>query len=93
MKEKLTWADVDLNDIDFIKGAENLYRTDEFIVKQVLHTTWDSEKMIMMMGSEDTYYARTYKRDSEYELFFEDRGQDIDGKRIKTAFYTRKYID
>lgn len=93
MKKHLTWANIDLNKVDFIKGAENVYRTNDFIVKQVLHSSWDSEKMIMMIGSEDTYYARTYKRDAEYNLLFEDRGRDINGKRIRTAFYTRKYID
>lgn len=93
MKKHLTWENINLEKIDFIKDAENVYRTKDFIVKQVLHSSWDDEKMIMMIGSEDTYYARTHRRDSEYNLLFEDRGRDINGKRIRTAFYTRKYID
>ena len=43
---------------DFISGASNIYRTREFIVKQVIslaHHGLDSAKLI----STDTYYLRT----------------------------------
>ena len=80
-------------DLDFIENADNVYRTEDYIVKQLLHTVWDEEKLIQMMGSEDTFYKRTKLRDSEYELIFMARGKDINGKRIHSSFYTRKYVD
>lgn len=93
MSKHLTWENIRPEKIDFMKGADNIYRTKDFIVKQVLHTSVDSDKLITRLGSEDTYYIRTRRRDAEYNLLFEDRGRDINGKRIRTAFYTRKYID
>lgn len=48
--------------------------------------------MISLLGSADTYYSRTAKRDAEYDLFFADRGPKLEGKRIRTAYYTRTYI-
>ena len=74
---------------DFIRGASNIYRTREFIVKQVIslaHHGLDSAKLI----STDTYYLRTPGRDACYEGIFGEN-KDPDGKRIPTMAYFRSY--
>ena len=74
---------------DFISGASNIYRTREFIVKQVIslaHHGLDSAKLI----STDTYYLRTPGRDACYESIFGEN-KDPDGKRIPTMAYFRSY--
>ena len=74
---------------DFISGASNIYRTREFIVKQVIslaHHGLDSAKLI----STDTYYLRTPGRDACYEGIFGEN-KDPDGKRIPTMAYFRSY--
>ncbi len=93
MKKIRDWNDINVEELDFLKGAENVYRTMDYIVKQDIHSTFDEEKMITRLVSEDCYYARTPKRDAEYEFIFRDRGQDLNGKRIRTAMFTRKYFD
>jgi len=42
--------------------------------------------------SEDTYFARTPARDADYEFAFKLRKR-LDGKRIRSASYTRQYVD
>jgi hypothetical protein len=42
--------------------------------------------------SHDTYYHRTRERDAEYELAFFMRDH-IDGKRLPSNMYSRKYVD
>ena len=74
---------------DFIRGESNIYRTREFIVKQVIslaHHGLDSAKLI----STDTYYLRTPGRDACYESIFGEN-KDPDGKRIPTMAYFRSY--
>lgn len=74
---------------DFIRGASNIYRTGEFIVKQVIslaHHGLESAKLI----STDTYYLRTPGRDACYEGIFGEN-KDPDGKRIPTMAYFRSY--
>ena len=74
---------------DFIRGESNIYRTREFIVKQVIslaHHGLDSAKLI----STDTYYLRTPGRDACYEGIFGEN-KDPDGKRIPTMAYFRSY--
>ena len=74
---------------DFISGASNIYRTREFIVKQVIslaHHGLDSAKLI----STDTYYLRTPARDACYKGIFGEN-KDPDGKRIPTMAYFRSY--
>jgi len=92
MKKKLTWKDINLDDVDFIQEAENVYRTKDYIVAQFVKPAYDKRTMSTLYGSEDTYFERTSKRDAEYELIFEDRGSNLEGKRIRTAFFTRKYV-
>ena len=76
---------------DFLYDANNVYRTENYIVKQVIGVrTSDEENNIIM--SFDTYYRRTKKRDKIYERAFA-RKKHIDGKRLPSTMYSRKYID
>ena len=42
--------------------------------------------------SYDTYYVRTQKRDKEYEYGMSEK-QNIDGKRMRTSMYARRYVE
>lgn len=92
MKQDKTWRELHIDEIEFIKNADNVYRTRNHIVAQKLTPTFSGREMISLLGSADTYYTRTAKRDAEYDLFFADRGPKLEGKRIRTAYYTRTYI-
>ena len=75
---------------DFIIDADNVYRTRNYIVKQVLSlempTVEDNG-----IKSNDTFYKITSIRDKQYNLIFRDR-KSIDGKRLPSTMYARKYI-
>ena len=75
---------------DFIIDADNVYRTRNYIVKQVLSlempTVEDNG-----IKSYDTFYKRTSIRDKQYNLIFRDR-KSINGKRLPSTMYARKYI-
>lgn len=71
----------------------NVYRTDNFIVRQKVCITIDEETSIIRTVSEDTYFLRTPERDIRYECIFAGRGKKLDGKRIRVAMYTREYIE
>ena len=86
-----------LEDIDFLDDIPehlvdltNIYRTENYIVCQVLSMRCGDNDNLMM--SFDTYYLRTDKRDEQYEMLFADRRR-INGKRLPASMYTRKYID
>ena len=76
---------------DFMVSANNVYRTKEYIVKQQL-TLVISENRDSYTISNDTYYVRTPKRDFEYALAFQKR-RNLNGKRLPSSTYTRKYVD
>lgn len=76
---------------DFLENAHNIYRTSGFIVKQYLSTEITENGNIIML-SEDTYYARTDKRDAEFESIFGFR-DNVDGKRIRSTMFTRVYVE
>ena len=76
---------------DFISDATNIYRTDCYIVKQIVEVIVDDVEASAMC-SYDTYYLRTPERDLLYEIWFSER-RHIDGKRLPTTMYMRKYID
>lgn len=76
---------------EFLDGATNVYRTKEYIVKQIISIRYDAEENNAVI-SRDTYYRRTEKRDAEYEIAFCMR-KHIDGKRLPTTMYARTYID
>ncbi len=76
---------------DFMEGATNVYRTRDYIVKQVVGFKF-SETENNLVYSHDTFYRRTKKRDREYEKIFYER-KNIDGKRIPGTMYARTYVD
>ena len=93
MKKIKDLKDINFEQVDFLQKADNVYRTSDYIVKQKICTTLDEDTLITPLISDDTYYARTQKRDAEYNVIFRERGKEIDGKRIKSSMFTRKYID
>ena len=76
---------------DFLIDADNVYRTKSYIVKQVIQII---ENDIEDNGivSHDTYYRRTTARDLSYNMAFMDKVK-INGKRLPSTQYTRRYID
>lgn len=76
---------------DFMVDAMNVYRTRDFIVKQVIGIKYSDVENIVVI-SNDTFYRRTKKRDHEYERIFSERKQ-INGKRIPSTMYARTYVD
>ena len=76
---------------EFLLDADNVYRTKHFIVKQVIEIV---ENDIEDNGiiSHDTYYRRTTARDLAYTMEFMDKVK-INGKRLPSTQYTRRYID
>ena len=76
---------------DFIEHATNVYRTKNYIVKQIM-TYEQHSKLDNIVISQDTFYKRTKARDKEYNKIFASK-VNIDGKRMKTASYTRMYVD
>lgn len=76
---------------DFVIGADNVYRTANFIVKQSLSVQFDDLEGNAVV-SNDVFYKRTKRRDCEYEQVFGDRKR-IDGKRLPCTMHARKYVD
>lgn len=76
---------------EFAVGATNVYRTKYFIVKQSMSVNRDENEGNSVI-SHDTYYMRTRKRDAEYEQLFGARKR-LNGKRLPTTMYTRRYVD
>lgn len=76
---------------DFVMDADNVYRTSNYIVKQSLKVQLNSEEANAIISC-DVFYKRTKRRDSEYEQIFYDRKR-IDGKRLPSTMFTRKYVD
>ena len=76
---------------DFMLDADNVYRTAGYIVKQSLSVQFDDTEGNSVI-SNDVFYKRTKRRDSEYEYAFGGR-KHIDGKRLPSNMYSRKYID
>ncbi len=76
---------------DFTVNADNVYRTREYIVRQIIGVNFDSE-MDNGIFSQDTFFARTPTRDKQYESIFAKRF-DLDGRRMKSSMYSRKYVD
>ena len=75
---------------DYLKGATNVYRTKQYIVKQILGIQY-SQKENNVVFSRDTYYRRTPERDREYEILFCLR-RNVDGKRLPSTMYAKIYI-
>lgn len=75
----------------FCVGADNVYRTKHYIVKQKISISVGRGEENSMIST-DTYYLRNDQRDKLYELWFNERDR-INGKRIMTALHTRRYVD
>lgn len=78
---------IDIDDVDFLDNATNVYRTEEFIVSQHICFSSDGPGTTRIL-SEDTYYRRTKLRDLLYEKLFEN-----DGKRLHSSMFVRTYIE
>ncbi len=76
---------------DFLMEADNVYRTEKYIVKQCISVQLELLEANAIV-SNDIFYKRTKRRDAEYEQTFYDR-KFIDGKRLPSTMYTRKYVD
>lgn len=74
---------------DFLVDATNVYRTNDYIVKQIIAMSLNA-KTYDQLVSYDTFYLRTKERDKIYEYFL-DFKTNIDGKRIRTAMSLRNY--
>jgi len=75
------------NDRDFLYSANNVYRTKNFIVKQVIGVRL-SDELNNVVFSFDTYYRRTKKREKAFAA-----RKHIDGRRLPTTMYARTYIE
>lgn len=75
----------------FMENADNVYRTKDFIVKQIIGIQYGIEENNVVF-SHDTYYRRIPERDKEYEILF-CRRRNIDGKRLPSTMYARTYIE
>ena len=70
--------------------VDNVYRTKNYIVAQVLTKAKKGSATYML--SEDIFYKRTPNRDRQFDIYFSDNTY-ADGKRIISTLSTRKYID
>lgn len=76
---------------DFMVNATNVYRTKNYIVKQVMGIRHDPAKPNVVF-SFDIYYRRTIMRDFQYQQIFRDK-ENLNGKRLPTTMYSRTYIE
>ena len=76
---------------DFLIDADNVYRNKSFIVKQSIEIVENDIEENSII-SHDTYYRRTTARDLAYNMAFMDKVK-INGKRLPSTQYTRRYID
>lgn len=75
---------------DFMMNATNVYRTDNYIVKQELYLDFDIDNQDFLY-SKDTFYIRNKQIDKIYDFIFDGR-TNINGKRIPSKSHQRKYI-
>lgn len=80
-----------LSFIDELEIANNVYRTQDYIVTQEISVR-ENEFDGAMIVSIDVFYKRTKERDAMYEKVFHNRTH-VDGKRIHGSMYSRRYID
>lgn len=77
--------------IDFYENATNVYRTKHYIVRQIM-TYENHSRLDNIVISQDTFYKRTKLRDKQYEKLFADK-VNLNGRRMKTASYSREYVN
>ena len=80
-----------MNSVSFLENADNVYRTKKYIVKQELsfEVNYFHDNMLV---SHDTYYLRTAARDIQYDKEYMGK-YNLNGRRIVTGVYTRRYVD
>ena len=76
---------------EIFEDADNVYRTEKYIVKQVIGIKRDAEEDTVSF-SHDTYYKRTKERDETYEFVYCIR-KNKDGRRIPVVMYARTYVN
>lgn len=76
--------------VDELEIANNVYRTEKYIVTQELIFE-KSELRGSRIESRDVYYERTNDRDALYESVFAKRVH-LDGERIQAKTYVRRYV-
>lgn len=74
-----------------IEQALNVYRTRNYIVTQEIYLN-ECVDGSSVLFSKDTYYLRNKKIDKRYEKEYKDR-EFINGKRVHTTMYVRKYFE
>ncbi len=74
---------------EFAQNADNVYRTENYIVKQFLISGIHS-KYGKMIISFDTYYLRNKDRDKQYNKLYADRPY-LDGFRYISTMSKREY--
>lgn len=77
---------------ELLKNATNIYRTENYIVKQQISVSNVVDGNTVMI-SDDIFYFRTPVRDRMFEKIFESSRRNLNGKRIKTALQTRQYVE
>ena len=75
---------------DIVDDATNTYRTQHFIVKQNISIQSNNRNGTYLF-SIDTFIARNKHRDKIYEKAFSSR-KNIDGSRLHSTSYIRKYL-
>lgn len=76
---------------EIAKLTENVYRTKEYIVKQVIYVLVGIEENNAVL-SVDTFCKRTIVRDCHYLMEYEKR-KHINGKRLPSNMFVRTYVD
>lgn len=74
-----------------LEGATNIYRTKKYIVKQCMGMEYHDE-LYNVFCSQDTFIKRNKTRDKEYEKLFNIK-QDLNGRRIHSSMYSRRYLN
>ena len=81
-----------VEDVDFMDGALNVYRTKNYIVRQEISIENIEGKTITF--SKDTFFRRTEERDLYYNYIFCFRTYDNqDGTRVPVMSTSRRYVD
>lgn len=79
------------NFIEMLESADNVYRTNHFIVLQDIGINY-SDVCDNQLVSRDLFICRNPERDLVYEILYQDK-MNINGKRIPTSMSTRKYVE
>lgn len=84
------WFGDDELDLEDLKAGDNIYRTENFIVKQNVKIM-DTLVGTTIVMSFDTFYYRTPERDDYYEEMLMAR-KFIEGRRTQTNTSIRIYV-